>query len=82
MVLEVWQTEEALFHERCGTYAWEWEENPHAYEWGFSVCHGCAEVDPGLDALQREMRTAREPPNINRDAWSIRLYPEGANDGE
>lgn len=82
MVLEVWQSEEALFHDRCGTYQWEWEENAKAYEWGFSTCRGCMEVDAGMDSLSREMRQARENPNTNRDGWSIRLYPEGASDGE
>ena len=41
----VWQQFERTRCSRCGTWDWEWEENPMAWTADFWVCRGCKQVD-------------------------------------
>ena len=47
-----WQAEESLRCRNCGTAAWEWEEDPHAYHATESVCKGCSMVEAAQKSTQ------------------------------
>lgn len=68
----VWDEERAARCPSCGTWDWEWDENPDAWHADTWRCHGCERRDQlrrsldqgsmqGHDGLQiRMFRTPRE----------------------
>ena len=71
----MWQSEEADRCRRCGTYPWEWEDDPAAYTWQFHRCPGDSVLDTAEEALSQERRTAASSPNLDRSGWSVVMLP-------
>lgn len=78
-MVAVWQAEQSFKHPVCGTFDWEWEENPQAWSAGIHWCLGCREIE-----LKRAQVAREHPHGDGVEGWTIRLYrePQEDSDGE
>ena len=53
-VVAVWQAEQAGKCPQCGTWRWEWDENPYAWFVDHDTCMGCLQVDSYSRQLSHE----------------------------
>lgn len=44
-MVAVWQAEQRSRCSRCGTWQWEWVENPDAWHADHDTCEGCRRLD-------------------------------------
>lgn len=72
-VVDVWASEQARKCPDCGTFEWEWEESPEAWQAGLHWCLGCKAREELRDET---LKTAHDP-----RGYKIRLYQGGADDG-
>jgi hypothetical protein len=75
-VVAVWQEEEAQRHEPCGTYAWEWKEDPYAYRVEIEDCPACDD----LAEMKKKVAGEHAPEVIQ--GWYLVLVPRRFADGE
>lgn len=75
-MVAVWQEEESQRHEPCGTYAWEWEEDDHAYRAEIEACPGCDDV------AELRARVSKEHAPEVIQGWYVVLTPRRFADGE
>lgn len=73
--VEIWQIEQAHKHHVCGTFDWEWEEDPEAWRADVHWCIGCYEIETLRAQIARE-----HPHGEGVEGWTIRLY-KGDVDG-
>lgn len=66
-VAMVWQSMQRHKCGRCGTWDWEWQENPQAWVADFWVCEGCKQVDEAHDRLHDKQ---------NRNGMQVRLFKD------
>lgn len=70
----MWQAEQNRKCPSCGTFDWEWEEDPEAWSADIHWCLGCRSLE-----LLGE-RTAREA--LHPEGYKLRLYKgREADDG-
>ena len=53
-VVAVWQAEQHGKCPQCGTWRWEWDENPYAWFVDHDTCMGCLQVDGYRRQLSHE----------------------------
>ncbi len=53
----VWQQFTRMRCARCGTWDWEWDENPQAWVAGWWTCPGCKSIDQTKDSLHEKQAT-------------------------
>lgn len=75
-MVAMWHEEEAQRHPPCGTYRWEWEEDPQAYVAEIEDCPACDEAT----SMQKRM-TQEHPPEMIQ-GWYVVLVPGRFADGE
>ena len=63
----VWQKMQRSKCSRCGTWDWEWDENPSAWVADFWTCQGCKQVDGAHDRLHDKQK---------KDGMQVRLFKE------
>lgn len=63
----VWLTESKSKCSRCGTWDWEWDNDPNAWEADIWRCRGCE----GIDVQQRRLRADT---NSRHDGKQIRMF--------
>ena len=68
-VVNVWQSEQAQKCPTCGTFDWEWEEDPEAWVADIHWCLGCKQIE------ELRERTAREA--LHPEGYQLRLYRGG-----
>lgn len=77
--MEMWQVEQVHRHPPCGTFDWEWKDNPEAYVADIHECPGCKRREVLAETV------ARDYPHGGAEGWEIRLYrelPEGVTIGD
>lgn len=68
----MWQREQTQKCPDCGTYDWEWEEDPEAWEADLHWCIGCLY----LERLADDTRKVNDP-----RGYKLRLY-KGRHDAD
>lgn len=76
MVVAVWQEEQAQKCPNCGTFEWEWEEDPNAWHPVVHWCLGCR----GVQLEKRAISDGADKDPEGRAGWQVRLM-KGADDG-
>lgn len=66
----MWETEPPA-HGPCGTFEWEWEENPTTWWPDVKRCRGCQLQDEFKRAFKRE--TENRPPS-DLDGLYLRMF--------
>lgn len=61
----MWQTEQVHKCPTCGTFDWEWQEDPGAWSAGIYWCFGCR----SLELKQQTIKAAQHP-----EGYKLRLY--------
>lgn len=62
----MWQTEQHQKCSACGTFDWEWEDDPDAWQAGIHWCLGCRSIE----ILSAE--SARDAKHT--EGYKLRLY--------
>lgn len=72
-MVAVWQSEQMAKCPTCGTFDWEWEEDPEAWTAGLHWCLGCKQIE--------ELRTETARDALHPEGYKIRLYRSKDDDG-
>jgi hypothetical protein len=72
-VVAVWQTEQAQKCPTCGTFDWEQEEDPEAWQAGIHWCVFCKQVE--------ELKVQTAQTALHPEGYKLRLY-RGGPDGD
>jgi hypothetical protein len=64
----VWQQMDRMKCSRCGTWDWEWDENPQAWTPDLWTCPGCKGIDLTHESLHEKQ---------SRHGMHVRLFREG-----
>lgn len=71
--MAMWQVEQYDRCPDCGTFAWEYEEDPQAWTAGIHWCLGCKSIE--------EVREETAAKALHTEGYKLRLYRGKDDDG-
>lgn len=71
----MWQSEQWGKCPDCGTFEWEWEDDPEAWSAGLHWCLGCR----SRERLEAEVERSKP---LHPEGYKVRLYRGKDDDGQ